>query len=89
MTKEELVTHMLNGLKEELHAAEGYMTMAESTKDRGNPELTRGVLAMAQDELSHAEFIMMTMREYDAPIPSECHDKFHMLEHKLEQSFQW
>ena len=88
MTKEEISKHLLTRFAAEMEDATNYHTMAETAEKMGKYDLVDGLIDMAKDEYTHAEFIKMTMENMDVTIPDEHQKKWDVLEEKFKDLFQ-
>lgn len=92
MKHEEIVKHMLTKLDEEISGADAYLNMAEAAMKMEhtdmNERLVAGVLDIAHDEYTHAEFICAMIEEYDGKVPEAHMAKFDALTKRMEPFFQ-
>lgn len=92
MKYEEIVKHMLTKLDEEISDADTYLNMAEAAMKMANTDmnerLVAGILDIAHDEYTHAEFICAMIEEYDGKVPEAQMAKFDALTKRIEPFFQ-
>lgn len=87
MKAEELSKHMSTHFSSEIDGANAYLDMAEKAEEMGENELMNGLLDMAEDEYSHAEFIKTIMDDKHVEIPAEMVHKFEELEKRMDSIF--
>lgn len=87
MKREELAKHLLTNFAKEVDDADKYYTMAMTAEETDYADLSYGLIEMAKDEYTHAQFIMNTMTEMGFDIPAEEKAKWAALDDKMHDSF--
>lgn len=92
MSNAEIAKHMLTKYEEETTCAWAYLDMAEAAEKMEESERTerlmKGLVEMAHDEYTHAEFIAMMMCEFGVELPAANAEKLEKLKNRLEPYFR-
>ncbi len=91
MTYSEIISNMAARLESEINDANEYLDMAEAAEKLAgiemNEELSTGLYGVAEDEFTHAEFIVEMIDCWHGSIPEETRQHFNELRCRYERCF--